>query len=146
MFLTLMMMSGGSNETVYLSAIQKDTFGQNLKKIKRCRVWDYFATFLLIFYWVAKIWSATMKNPLISTSEVVLYGDISILNRKRQKNTKENSQKKEKNQEAWSQAFQCSPAGIKTRLRVTLHMHFMNSVKLVFHVRADLTYRLGRKK
>ena len=102
-------MSGGSNETVYLSAIQKDTFGQNLKKIKRCHVWDYFSTFLPIFYWVAKIWSATLRNLLISSSEVVLYGDISVSNEKRQKNTKKNSQKKEKNHEAWSQAFQCSP-------------------------------------
>ena len=49
-FFTLIMMSGGAKGTVYLLAIQKNTFGQNLRKIKKGHVWDYFANFLLSSY------------------------------------------------------------------------------------------------
>ena len=95
-FLTLLMMSGGPNDTVYFTTHQEGTFWQNLKKIEMGHVGDFFATFLEKFHWVAKMWSATMRYLLISSSESELYQDVSVFNPEREKTTKKKFKKKKK--------------------------------------------------
>ena len=95
-FLTLLMMSGGPNDLVYLPTCQEDTFWQNLEKIDEGHIWDFFATFLVKFCWIAKMWSNTIRYLSITSSECELYRVISFFNPEKEKNTKKIRKKKKK--------------------------------------------------
>ena len=95
-FLTLLMMSGGPNDLVYLPTCQEDTFWQNLEKIDEGHIWDFFATFLVKFCWIAKMWSNTIRYLSITSSECELYRVISFFNPEKEKNTKKIWKKKKK--------------------------------------------------